>query len=283
MLQDRVLNVTYTDTETAESAKSRESTNDGEGTNEKKDVEDISRPEPKFDSTPVEAPNFPLLPPLSTLESSARPKVATTVSSNTPDHNQKLTNTLPDNDYFLKRSESTGLVQFPPIQIFNKPSPISDKTQSDSKSQPARESVSLISAGNVTAGPDMSNMESGGPAKRGRKRTASVAASAEPLRQKRVKVAETRRVPACKLCYDKHIGCDRASEADDCKACIKRNSSCLKNDVKIVKGIKTVKTEQQTVETDGANDKEQGTDTTTTTSAITVIILILDGSVINRS
>ncbi|EWC47158.1 hypothetical protein DRE_03527 [Drechslerella stenobrocha 248] len=73
------------------------------------------------------------------------------------------------------------------------------------------------------------------PTKRGRKRKSP--AAAEPPKAKRAK-PEVKRVPACKLCYSKHIGCERSPGESRCKTCVKKNQDCEPNDVKIVKGVK---------------------------------------------
>ncbi|KAF3172355.1 hypothetical protein TWF788_009481 [Orbilia oligospora] len=53
-------------------------------------------------------------------------------------------------------------------------------------------------------------------------------------------VAEPKKAPACKSCYHKHIGCDRQDENEPCRACEKRKQPCERNDVRVVKGEKTV-------------------------------------------
>jgi hypothetical protein len=52
---------------------------------------------------------------------------------------------------------------------------------------------------------------------------------------------DLRKIPACALCYKKHIGCDRASERDTCTACRKRGQECTANLVHVENGKMVVK------------------------------------------
>ncbi|KAK6506257.1 hypothetical protein TWF506_011175 [Arthrobotrys conoides] len=60
-------------------------------------------------------------------------------------------------------------------------------------------------------------------------------------------MAEPRKTPACKSCYHKHIGCDRQTENEPCRACERRKQPCERNDVRVVKGEKTVVKEEPTI------------------------------------
>ncbi|RVD87278.1 uncharacterized protein DFL_001520 [Arthrobotrys flagrans] len=59
-------------------------------------------------------------------------------------------------------------------------------------------------------------------------------------------IAEPKKTPACKSCYHKHIGCDRLTENEPCRACEKRKQPCERNDVRVVKGEKMVVKEELT-------------------------------------
>ncbi|KAK6352876.1 hypothetical protein TWF696_004877 [Orbilia brochopaga] len=74
-------------------------------------------------------------------------------------------------------------------------------------------------------------------AKRGRKRKNHTTATAELAKVKRVRT-DPKRPAACKLCYEKHVGCERQSEDDPCRACTKRKVACEPNDVKVIKGVR---------------------------------------------
>ncbi|KAF3908082.1 hypothetical protein ABW21_db0205544 [Orbilia brochopaga] len=74
-------------------------------------------------------------------------------------------------------------------------------------------------------------------AKRGRKRKNPLPTAVEPPIVKRAKT-DLKRPAACRLCYEKHVGCERQSEGDACIACIKRDVACEPNDVKVIKGVR---------------------------------------------
>ncbi|KAK6346108.1 hypothetical protein TWF730_010439 [Orbilia blumenaviensis] len=67
-----------------------------------------------------------------------------------------------------------------------------------------------------------------------------------PKQKKAKTMAELKKVPACKSCYHKHIGCDRPTENEPCRACEKRKQPCERNDVRVVKGEKVVVREHPT-------------------------------------
>ncbi|KAF3194094.1 hypothetical protein TWF225_008268 [Orbilia oligospora] len=83
----------------------------------------------------------------------------------------------------------------------------------------------------------MENKDTTNP-KRKRK-SPSVGVSNQKPKKPKV-VAEPKKAPACKSCYHKHIGCDRQDENEPCRACEKRKQPCERNDIRVVKGEKTV-------------------------------------------
>ncbi|KAF3940667.1 hypothetical protein ABW19_dt0207589 [Dactylella cylindrospora] len=90
-----------------------------------------------------------------------------------------------------------------------------------------------LTLGEPTAPNTESETQPIAPAKRGRKRKPdSVVDKPKP---KRVRDGP-KKPPACKRCYARHIGCERASEDETCKECKERQIECEKNDVKVIKG-----------------------------------------------
>ncbi|KAK6511296.1 hypothetical protein TWF481_000217 [Arthrobotrys musiformis] len=96
-------------------------------------------------------------------------------------------------------------------------------------------------------------------------------------KQKKPKVtAEPKKVPACKSCYHKHIGCERLTESEPCRACEKRKQPCERNDVRIVKGEKTVVKEEpapgeSSQETEAIYQEGSLEDSTEATSSVRVV------------
>ncbi|KAF3268992.1 hypothetical protein TWF217_010273 [Orbilia oligospora] len=206
-----------------------------ETTQEKKSMEDDLSGGDKSIMIPVESTNLSPIPELGTPGSSMCPEAPT--EANSPDSNSNIPITEDSSDEKYSRD-------IPPP-----PCP-SNNTQSHSSS-------SLVCSAITAASPDlnlpspftlhseplilqdqkMENKDTTNP-KRKRK-SPSVGVSNQKPKKPKV-VAEPKKAPACKSCYHKHIGCDRQDENEPCRACEKRKQPCERNDIRVVKGEKTV-------------------------------------------
>ncbi|KAJ6263707.1 hypothetical protein Dda_2276 [Drechslerella dactyloides] len=199
----------------------------------KKEMEiEFPPPSPEKDVTPVEATDTSVFPAPSTREHS--PVTNTPATANTDISDPQLSSPHPSSDDVLHPSPIIHPSSEAPIHppILQAP-PAALRGASSSLKSPS------IHTGPPNP-PNSTKMAKPGPkppAKRGRKRKNPYPTAAEPPKAKRGRT-DPKRPAACKLCYDKHIGCERSSESDACRACSKRKVACEPNDVKVVKGVR---------------------------------------------
>ncbi|KAK6524696.1 hypothetical protein TWF281_011597 [Arthrobotrys megalospora] len=172
---------------------------------------------------PVEATKLSPIPELDTPGSSVVPEISATASS---DNNIiSSTDSNPEVNSVQDTSPSTPQTKFTKISVA---SLVCAFTASQDLDPP-------ISLPTGTAIHEQ-KMDQKDPLKRKRKNP-----SAGNPKPKKIKVAaELKKAPACKSCYHKHIGCERPTENDPCRACERRKQPCERNDVRVVKGEKTV-------------------------------------------
>ncbi|KAF3283697.1 hypothetical protein TWF970_000873 [Orbilia oligospora] len=202
---------------------------------EKKSMEDDLSGGHESIMIPVESTKLSPIPELGTPGSSICPEAPAVASS--PDSNKNIPITEDSSDEKYPRDTPPPPCPSKNIQSHSSSSLVCSVIAAASPDLNPPSPFTLHSEPLILQHQNMDNKDTTIP--RRKRKSPSVGLSNQKPKKPKI-MAEPKKAPACKSCYHKHIGCDRQDENEPCRACEKRKQPCERNDVRVVKGEKTV-------------------------------------------